>query len=183
MEYFSTSRSGNQTYEREITIGDNVYPLGATVSAQAKDEFLLGDYRYSFVKSDSLEWAGLLGIYGGKFTYDLSATARAGGAGAAASASASTYAPLPLIGTSLDWYVDPRWRISGNVEGIKAHIGAVDGHSIVAMASTDYTLFRNLGVGVRYMYSDVSVDVAKSHFNGSLTWRMNSVSLYARLLF
>src|SRR5262249_7742018 len=98
LEYFSTSRSGSKTYQTQITIGDNVYPLGATVSAKAKDNFLLGDYRYSFVKTDSLELAGLIGIYGGEFKFDVSASGNAGNAAAATSKSASTYVPLPLIG-------------------------------------------------------------------------------------
>jgi len=60
VEYFSASRSGTKTYQTEITIGDNVYPLGATVSAEARNDFLIADYRYSFVKSDSVELAGLM---------------------------------------------------------------------------------------------------------------------------
>jgi hypothetical protein len=59
----------------------------------------------------------------------------------------------------------------------------VDGTVLVAGASTEYTLLRNLGVGLRYMYSDVDVDVSKSSFSGNATWRMNSVSLYAKLMF
>ena len=183
VEYFSTSRSGSKTYQTQITVGDNVFPLGATVSAQSKSDFLLGDYRYSFVKNDNIELAGVIGIYGGQFKFDVSASGNAGNAQAAASTNASTYVPLPLIGGSIDWYVDPRWRIGGNVEGLKATINSVDGRAIVAMAATDYTLFRNFGVGVRYMYSDVRADATKSHFDGTVKWRMDSVSLYARLLF
>jgi hypothetical protein len=44
-------------------------------------------------------------------------------------------------------------------------------------------LVRNLGVGLRYMYSNVDVDVSKSSFNGNVTWRMNSLSLYAKMMF
>ena len=44
-------------------------------------------------------------------------------------------------------------------------------------------LMRNLGIGIRYVNSDVSVDVEKSDFNGNFSRRMNSVNLYARLIF
>ena len=50
VQYFSAKRSGTQTYNNEITIRDNVYPIGATVSVEAKDNFLLADYRYSLSK-------------------------------------------------------------------------------------------------------------------------------------
>ena len=97
--------------------------------------------------------------------------------------STSTTVPLPLIGASVDWYINPRWKVSAGVEGIKANIGDVDGRAIVAAASTEYIFTRNLGAGVRYMYSDLSVDVTKSSFDGHVTWRMNSFSLYAKMMF
>jgi hypothetical protein len=183
IEYFSTSRSGSRTYDTSITIGDHTYPNGATVSATAKDGFLIADYRYSFIKTDELELAGLLGVYGDRFRYNVSAIGKPGDGTQSSSSSASTTLPLPVIGASLDWYVNPRWRISGNVEGMKVRIGDFDGHALLATASTDYTLLRNLGVGFRYVYSDVSVDVARSDFNGNFSRRMNSVNLYARLIF
>jgi hypothetical protein len=181
--YFSASRSGSRTYDKSITIGDNVYPNGATVSATVKDGFLIADYRYSFVKTDDLEFAGVVGVYGDRFKYDVSAIGNSAGVTRSSRTSASTTLPLPLIGASFDWYINPRWKLSGNVEGMKARIGDFDGHALVATALTDYTLFRNLGVGIRYIYSDVSVDVTRSDFSGNFSRRMNSVSLYSRLIF
>lgn len=183
VQYFSTKRSGTATYERSVTIGENEYPLGATVSIEAKDQFLLADYRYSFVKNDAIEFAGIIGVYGGRFEFDVNATGIAGTVSASANTTASTTVPLPLIGVAMDWYVNPRWKIAGSVEGIKAHIGSVDGRAVVAALSTDYMFVRNVGVGIRYMYSDLSVEVSKSRFNGTADWRMNSVSAYLRLAF
>jgi hypothetical protein len=183
-QYFSAKRSGTQTYSNEITIRDNVYPIGATVSVEAKDNFLLADYRYSFVKTDEVELAGLLGFYGGQFKFNVNATGNdlLHNSGTL-NTSTSTTVPLPLIGASVDWYINPRWKVSAAVEGIKADIGDVDGRAIVAAASTEYMFTRNLGAGVRYMYSDLSVDVTKSSFDGHVTWRMNSFSLYAKMMF
>jgi hypothetical protein len=127
--------------------------------------------------------AGLIGFYGANFKYKLDATGNESPNPRSASRDVSTTVPLPLIGASVDWYLNPRWKISGFVEGIKANIGDVDGHAFVAAVSTDYMFTRNLGAGARYMYSDASVDVSKSGFNGSIDWRMNSWSLYAKLLF
>jgi hypothetical protein len=183
LQYFSAKRSGSRNYGTNITIGDTVFPVGATVSAEAKDQFLLADYRYSFIKNDTVEWAGLIGLYGGKFDFKVNATGNETPNTRTIDTTASTTVPLPLIGGTVDWYINPRWKVSGSVEGIKAHIGDVDGTVIVAGASTEYMLVRNLGVGLRYMYSNVDVDVSKSSFNGNVTWRMNSLSLYAKMMF
>ena len=110
VQYFSTKRSGTATYERSVTIGDNEYPLGATVSIEAKDQFLLADYRYSFVKNDAIEFAGIIGVYGGRFEFDVNATGTAGTVSASANTTASTTVPLPLIGVAMDWYVNPAGR-------------------------------------------------------------------------
>jgi len=182
-QYFSAKRSGDRQFGTEITIGDDVFPIGATVSAEAKSEFLLADYRYSFMKTDQVELAGVLGFYGGHFKFDVSATGNETPTPRTASRNVSTTVPLPLIGATVDWYINPRWKVSGLIEGIKANIGDIDGSAFVAAASTEYTLARNFGVGLRYMYSDMRADVTKSDFNGRVTWTMNSVSLYAKLMF
>jgi hypothetical protein len=183
LEYFQAKRTGTHTYSNQITIGDTTFPIGADVSIEAKDRFLIGDYRYSFYKTDALEFAGLIGFYGGRFNFDISAKGNGGTSSTTVNRSVSTAVPLPMLGASLDWYINPQWKVAGSVEGIAADIDDVKGHALVAIASTEYMFVRNIGVGLRYMYSDVSGDVNKTDFNGRASWRMNSVSLYAKFLF
>ncbi len=183
LTYFSAKRSGGHQYEGEITIDGTTFPVGATVSTQAKDAFLVADYRYSFVKTDEVEVAGLLGFYGGQFKFNVDATGNEAIDPRTFNTTASTTVPLPLIGATVDWYINPRWRISGNLQGVKAKIGDVDGRVLVAEASTEYMLVRNFGIGLRYMHSDVSVDVTKNGFDGHINWKMNSALLYGRFMF
>jgi hypothetical protein len=181
--YFQANRTGTHTTDREINIDGNVIPVNFALDAQAKDLFLLADYRFSFVKTEVVEVAGALGFYGGQFKYTLDASGTQQGHHVNINTTASTTVPMPLIGLTLDWYIDPRWKISANVEGIKAHIGNVDGSTVVAGAATEYMLTRNFGLGLAYMYSDVSVDVTKGNFNGNLGWKMNSARAYGQLKF
>jgi hypothetical protein len=184
VQYFSAKRSGSRDYTGEIDIGGTTFPVGATVSASAKDDFVFADYRYSFVKKPGFEVAGLLGFWGGKFTYDINATGSGlGGAQAAYNKSVSTTLPLPLLGATFDWYPDRRWKASLQFQGMKAKVGDVDGHAYLAGASSEYMLVRNFGLGLRYLYTDFKADVTKSDFNGHLGWRMNSLSLYGKLVF
>ena len=181
VQYFQAKRSGNRQLEQTVVIGDNVIPIGANLAAQVKDEFLLADYRFSFVKTKEIEVAGLLGVYGGQYNYHL--TASDTGSTQAINKSVSTTVPLPLIGVTVDWYINPRWKMSANVEGLKASIGDADGSVFVAGAATEFMLVRNFGIGLAYMYSDVNVDVSKSDFNGNLTWKVNSLRAYAQFKF
>ncbi|MEO8507712.1 MAG: hypothetical protein ABI593_08790 [Betaproteobacteria bacterium] len=181
--FFEAKRSGSRTLDRAITIDGTVIPVNFALGVDAKDAFLLADYRFSFVKTPEVEVAGALGFYGGQFKYNLNATGIRDGQTVEIGKTASTTVPLPLIGVTLDWYINPRWKLSGNVAGIKANIGDVDGSVVVAGAATEFMLTRNVGLGLAYMYSDLDVDVTKGGFDGNLTWKMNSVRAYAQLKF
>ena len=183
LQYFDTKRSGSRDYTGAIDIGDATFPVGANLSVRAKSQLFNADYRYSFIKNPEWEFAGLVGFYGGKFTYDVNATGQSGNAQASYNKSVSTTVPLPLLGVTFDWYPDRQWKVTGMFQGMKANIGDVDGHAYLAGASLEYMLWRNLGIGTRYLYSDVNADVSKSDFHGNLSWKMNSWSLYAKLAF
>jgi len=186
VDWFSAKRSGTRTYTTDISIGDQDFPVGATVNAETKQDFVALDYRYSFIKTPDFEFAGGIGFWGGKFNFDFNAVGT-GSAGATTSysKSVSTTLPLPLLGISADWYFGPQVRLGADFFGIKAKIGDVDGHAYVAGVSGDYMLARNFGLGARYQYVDLQADVTKdaTDFNGHFKWRMNSISLYGKFLF
>jgi hypothetical protein len=184
-DYYTVSRSGSHTYNTDINIGGNDYPLGATVGMRNKNDLFALDYRYSFVQDPGYELAAILGFYGGKVTFDVNAvgTIATTGASATYNKSVSTTLPLPMLGASWDWYLTPQTKITVLGMGMKAKISNVDGHAYVVGASGDYMLTRNLGLGARYTYVDISANVDKSDFDGSFGWRVNTFSLYAKLLF
>ena len=184
--YFSASRNGSKTYDREIHVGDYVLDANASVNAKAEDRFLLLDYRYSFVKNDAYELAGALGFYGGNFKFNVSGTGTVNGseeASASISSSSSTTVPLPVIGLTVDWYLQPQWKVQGALMGMKAKIGDVDGNVTLFQLGTDYMFTRNWGVGISYFYSKINADITKSGFNGNIDWKSNAFLLYATAKF
>jgi len=183
VEYFQATRSGSKQLDRTVFIDGKAFPVGFELAAEAKDKFLLVDYRFSFVKTTHIEMAGLFGFYGSHYEYNFNASGSVQGNRQVVEASASTTVPLPLIGLTLDWYINPRWKVSGNVEGLKVHIGDVDGSMLVAGVGTEFMLVRNFGIGLAYMYSDLNVDVSKTNFNGNLGWKMNSLRAFGQLKF
>ena len=181
--YYESKRSGERTYNNEIDIGDSTFPIGANVGIQAKDQFYWLDYRYSFIQDPGFELAGLFGIYGGKFTFDINAVGNAGNVTNTYNKTVSTGLPLPLIGLTADWYPDRQWHMGAQLEGIKAKIGDVDGHAYLAGGSLEYMFTRGWGVGARFDYTEIKADVDKGDFNGNFGWKTSAVSLYAKLVF
>jgi hypothetical protein len=183
LSYFGATREGTRNYTSEIVIGDNVYPLGATVSMDVKDRFLIADYMWSFVRQPEFEASLILGIYGGKFEANIDAVGNAGSVTSDYHKNESTALPLPLIGISAEWSPDKRWKFTGQAKGFKANIGDVDGSIYMLEGRAEWMLMRGFGLGVRYRYVDVQVDVDKSSFKGNLDWKTNSVSLYGKFVF
>src|SRR4051812_7936 len=181
--YYGGKRSGSRTYQGNIDIGDQDFPVGATVGLEAKTQIFALDYRWSFMRTPDVEVAAVFGFYGGTFNYDFNAVGSVNGTQRTYNKSVSTTVPLPVIGLSVDWYLDKRWTVSAQAAGMKADIGDINGHAYMLSLSTDYMIWRNLGVGARYGYTDISADVTKGDFNGNLGVKLNGVSLYAKLVF
>jgi hypothetical protein len=179
--YYESKRSGERNYDTEIDIGDSTFPLGANVSIQAKDQFFFADYRYSFIQDPQFELAGLFGIYGGKFTFDINAVGN--NSANTYNKSVSTGLPLPLLGVTADWYPDRRWHIAAHLEGLKAKVGDVDGHAYLAGGAVEYMFTRGVGMGGRFDYTEIKADVTKGDFNGNFAWKTSAFSLYAKFLF
>jgi hypothetical protein len=179
--YFGVKRDASRSSTRDITVNDQTIPAGSTVSTEAKTDYLFFDYRYSFYKSDAWEFAGVLGLYGGKF--DLTVAGPGVVVGSPVNVSESTTVPLPLIGLSADWYIQPRWKVSSLLSGMQAKVGDYDGNVTVFTLSTDYMFTRNLGLGVSYLYSEINVDVSKSDFNGNVNFKNNAGLFYATFRF
>jgi hypothetical protein len=177
--YFGANRSGSYVSASDITVGDILISAGSSVTTEAKSNYFLADYRYSLYKTEAIEIGGVLGLYGLDLNYQVSGTNLAGGVAKVVSTSASTTLPLPLLGLSADWYVQPRWRVSSNLMGLSAKVGDVDGSVRVLQLGSDYMFARNWGVGLSYLHSKVNVNVTRTDFDGQLDWSSNSLLLYA----
>ncbi len=182
VDYYTVSRTGSKTYSGDINIGGNDYPVGADVNIKNKYDFGSFDYRYSFVQTPEYEIAALVGIYGGKVTFDVNALGL-NSSGLAYNKSSSTTLPLPLLGLSADWYLDNRTHLGAQAMGMKAEIGDVDGRVYQVELAGDYMLTRNLGLGARWVYTDIDATMNKSSFDGNVSWRANAFSLFAKLVF
>ncbi len=179
--YYNASRSGNYQATSDITVGGQVISAGSSVLTETQGKYFLAGYRYSFYKTEAVELGGVLGLYGIDFNYKVIGTNLNGGAAKVVTASSSTTLPLPLLGVSADWYVQPRWRVSSSLMGLSTNVGETDGSVRVLQLGTDYMLTRNWGMGLSFLQSKVNVNVTKSDFDGRLDWTNRSVLLYAML--
>lgn len=177
IDYFNINRDRTKVIDRTIMIGDTTIPINANLSTEAKTEFFIMNYQYSFMKSQDMELSAIVGLYGAKFEYKFTAN------NPVINVNASTRAPLPLFGVGADFYLNPRWSARVFGEGLKVKVGDVDGSMYYLGASTDYMFTRNWGVGIGYRLADLKVDVDKSGFRGHAGWKMDSYTAYLQARF
>ena len=181
--YFRTKRENSVTLGKDVIIDDVTIPAGASATTDLTSNYYFGTYRYSFIKKDNLELAGVLGLYGSKVSFNFSASKYPGNPTATYATSQSTSLPLPVVGGSFDWYISPRWSANTSLSGLKAKIGDIDGSIWVLTASTDYMLFHNFGIGLAYLHTNINVDVSKKTFNGNFDYKSNSFMAYGVVKF
>ena len=174
---FAVDRNASKTIDRDITIGDTVIPISTQLTTESEAQYFIANYRYSFIKDENMEIAGLLGLYGANYKFKFAA------ANPVVDIDKSTVAPLPMVGLGADFYLGPRWTVSLFVEGMSLKVGDVDGSILHAGASTEYMFTRNWGVGIGYQVADVKVDVDKSDFRGHFGWRMDGYFAYLQARF
>jgi hypothetical protein len=177
VQTFSLERSGSKTTAQQIELGDSVVPAGTSLSADSKAQFLIANYQYSFIKTDRLEFAGMVGIYGARYKFSFDA------ASPAIDVDRNTDVPLPLLGASLDYFVTQRWTVSVFLEAMKMKIGDVEGRVYYGGISTDYMITRHFGLGVGYALIDLQTDLTKGDFQGEIDWRSSSVFAHAQFRF
>jgi hypothetical protein len=174
---FSTRRSGTKVVDQELTIKDEVIPVGTTLQTSAKTDFLIANYQYSLLRDDRVELSAMAGIYGARFRYTFDST------NPPRDIDAKTTAPLPMFGIALDTFITPRWTISTFFEGLMLKVGEVEGRIAYIGMSTDYMLTRHFGLGVGISAVRVGVDVTDDSFTGSIDWRSQSFFAYGQLRF
>ncbi len=174
---FSTRRSGSKVIDQELTIKDEVIPVGTSLQTTAKTEFLILNYQYSLMRDDRVELSAMGGIYGARFRYTFDST------NPPRDIDAKTTAPLPMFGLSLDTFLTPRWTVSTFFEGLYLKVGDVKGGIAYLGMSTDYMLTKHFGLGVGINAVNIGADVTDDGFTGSLDWRSHSFFAYGQVRF
>ena len=111
--YFSFTRDATAEALKDLEIGDEIYPAGATLTTEFSASITPFYYAYSFIKRDKHELAGSVGFHWFEIGLDIKGSASISTIGDAdADFYASANAPLPLFGIRYDYHVNERWTAS-----------------------------------------------------------------------
>ncbi len=185
--YFQFDRDASAIAKTDITIGDEIYPAGASLDSKFKFQVLPITYAYSFLKREKFELAGTIGLNWTWVDFDVSGSASLGDKDLDATVSADASVPLPLIGLLFDYHFTPKWSAGLHGEAFWLNIDAdtfgFSGTLFNVRASTEYWFFNNVGLGAAVNWFSLDVDVDDGDWRGILEYQYWGPQVYAVVRF
>jgi hypothetical protein len=181
-EYFSIDRDKTTVIDRELEIGDSVFPINATVNSFFDTDVYRLSVGYSFLKRPNAEVGAALGAH--VTTFDLGI--RSEGTFASVSEAADTLAPLPTIGLYGSYAFSPRWLMQGRVDYFTLEYQEYSGTLLNFNVGLEFQLAKHVGLGAGYRYVDLEFTAEKTlsigdvsdDFSGEFQYHYSGPTLY-----
>jgi hypothetical protein len=178
----SFSQSGTRTIDEEIHIGDEDYPINATINTKWSLDLIPITYSYSFIKSDTNELAGTFGIHWDRFSLSLHGTTSLSDEDINADTSSSADLPLPLIGIRYDHHFSDSWSAGVGASFFSIEFGEdqldAKGSLYNLRAYTEYRFGGRFGAGLAIDAFKLKVEADKPKLTGEYKYDYWGPQLY-----
>ena len=180
--YSSFSQSGTRTLDRQITIGDEVYPVSATIRTKWSLDLIPITYSYSFLKSDSNELAGTFGIHWDSISLGLKGSTSLSDQDLNADVSSGADLPLPLIGIRYDHNFSNNWSGGLGASFFTIEFGEAEldarGSLYNFRAYTEYRIKGRYGAGLAIDAFKLNIKANKPNLTGEYKYDYWGPQLY-----
>ena len=177
-QYSRFTLNGERVTQRDLQIGDQLFPAGATLSSQLRLEIIPLTYSYSILKRENDELALTVGLHWSRIGF----SAAGSGSSGLQQAGAKADVPLPLLGLRYDYHFGPRWSVgaSGGVFALKfgEDTWSFEGSLWNARLQAEYRFARNFAVGAALDGFAVNMDVSQDAWKGSFDYRYFGPQIY-----
>jgi len=183
--WFNSSRTESTTLDRDIEWGGETFPADARVSGEFNFDIYELAYEYSFLRRDTYELNGSIGLHYTDLSWSLAARASSSGGALQADVKeeASVGAPLPVIGVRGLWQLPHQFWIDAHAQFFALSIDEYDGNLQDYKVTVLWQPRQWLGFGLGYNQFSVDVDVDADKFNGSLDWTYKGPMLTYSVVF
>lgn len=181
--FFSAPRNGFEEIDREITFGDETYPVRALVTTELDLDYRSVSYTY-WARRSERDGLGIT-IGAAALSFDASVIAETENQTVTLSERAETDVPVALAGLQGRVALMDRLHAEGSVSMLpKVMIEGYTGDALTGSARLEYRPLRWLGIGAAYHYFRLNVDVAQTgELHGSLDMTIQGPEAFLRLAF
>jgi hypothetical protein len=172
--YSRFTLGGERVIDRDIQIGDEVFPAGATVTSQLRLEIIPITYSYSFLKRERDELAVTLGLHWSRLRFSAEGSASLGVEDFSRDTTSDADVPLPLVGLRYDHHFSDRWSAGASAAVFALEFGQdtwnFEGHLWSVRLHAEYRFARNFAIGAALDGFDVSVDLSSGSWKGGFDY-------------
>jgi len=187
--YRGWHRTNEHVLDRDISIGDTTYHVGANVSVDNRVSVIQLYYAYSFWNTGEFELGAQLGFSGYYTKLAYSASKNFTGPGGSVGTSTGTedtnfLAPVPGIGGFFKYTILPRCFVYATIKGLPTiTISGYSGSMIDVTAGLDYYFTKNFGIGAGYEYSSITYKNANATPRLGIEYKYSGPLAYASVTF
>jgi len=179
--YFGFLRNATKVLESELTIGDNVYPIGTSVHSKFNYQIIKLEYDYSYFVDKRIRLGASIGF----FVMPINFSARAFSSEAT---QAKFIAPLPVIGLNAAYAVSPKISIKQSIHLFYLEVAGFKGSINDINVCVEYNPWNHFGFGLGYNYYHLGISSESDNgkllkFQGEVNSGHTGLMMYARYFF
>jgi hypothetical protein len=183
--YFTSERTGTRELTRDLSFGDETFPVGATTTARWELNVMQVSYDYAFKREDNYELAAGIGLH--LLDANLGMEATVAGAGGAfvreLSENGSTDAPLPVLGLRGVWRLPHNLYVTALAQYFYVDFGDYAGSLSDLKATIVWQATPHFGVGLGYNDFRFKFKLDGDDFSGRLRWNYGGAMAFASIMF
>lgn len=180
--YSSFSQHATRVIDRQITVGDEVYPIDAEIRTTWSLDMIPITYSYSFIKNESNELAGTFGIHWDSISLKLTGSSSLSADDLNAEATGSADLPLPLIGIRYDHHFSDNWSAGAGASFFSIEFGKNEldakGSLYNFRAYAEYRIKGRYGAGLAIDAFKLNVEADKPNLTGEYKYDYWGPQLY-----
>jgi hypothetical protein len=178
---FGTSRGASRTIQREIDFGDSTYPVDAEISSRFETQVIELAYEYAFMRRDTYELAGTIGLH--QLSFELGLTGTQQGGTVATTRQADVSGPLPVVGFRGIWRLGERWHLDAQAQFFQLSFEEYDGRLEDYNIAVVWMPFDHFGIGAGYNDFVTRLDIDGQEFDGRLRWKYGGPRIFVSFSF
>lgn len=156
---FQLSRQGTRTIDRDIQIGDTVFPINSSVTNESDILMIKLAYRYAFLDRPRGQMGASLGFH----TMDWDTQWSAGAL--SLDEDFDVLIPLPVLGLFGAYALSPRWYLNASSEFFGLSYEELEGFLNNTRLSLEHRTFEHVGFGLGVDYFLVNASIANESGN------------------
>ncbi len=178
--YYGLGRSKEQVLDKDIRIGDTIFPVHQTVQSSLKGTYASADLKFYFLHRPRLDFGAYVGLYLTHLKFQVKAQE----IDRQLLEIRKFWAPVPSIGLHF-WYQPIRNMFlyaKGGLFTLKPS-QRTKFESATLSINLDYYYYKFLGIGARYEYNHGNLDLDVASYHGNINYDLSGAQVYLVLGF